>query len=399
MRKLKTLVLSFLITSCITGIASPVTDTLLSSQNDRIIVTYDLIEKDGSIEIRFIKVNKKLSQNHSNTYGDDLSYIKVMFFDREYDFKDIIIKGSLSPKLFMIPEKELVYNSSDQGYFIIDDEQPILRFEGPPSKPTMLSIPLFLAHYKDRLIKKRRPYELFAFCGNLEIEIGQNFVVHQQIESSQTQNKTDLMVVPSQKEMEEAEEEVPTLSNSENDALAGVQYVTEELYNKRPNEESLSKEVENLKKLKHQIQNEEIISKIETALQAYDRHIDSIEIEQEKENKKMDSSAFAQCSTIEACEAYLNMYPNGNHVAEVQQKKAELETNQKRNKILMIVGVVLLAVLMFVGNQVMQSIRNKKMEKKRQDALREAQEMAQQQRQQLQQQANGETQSKKRYTI
>ena len=113
----------------------------------------------------------------------------------------------------------------------------------------------------------------------------------------------------------------------------------------------------------------------------------------------MDSSAFAQCSTIEACEAYLNMYPNGNHVAEVQQKKAELETNQKRNKILMIVGVVLLAVLMFVGNQVMQSIRNKKMEKKRQDALREAQEMAQQQRQQLQQQANGETQSKKRYTI
>ena len=108
MRKLKTLVLSFLITSCITGIASPVTDTLLSSQNDRIIVTYDLIEKDGSIEIRFIKVNKKLSQNHSNTYGDDLSYIKVMFFDREYDFKDIIIKGSLSPKLFMIPEKSYI---------------------------------------------------------------------------------------------------------------------------------------------------------------------------------------------------------------------------------------------------------------------------------------------------
>lgn len=406
MKKLKILVLSFFIVSCLTGVAGPVTDTLFSSQNDRIIVTYDLVEKDGTVEIHFIKVNKKLSKNHGEVYGDNLSYVKVMFFDREYDFQDVIFKGGLSPKLFMIPNKELVYSPSDEGYFIIDDG-PVLRFEGQLSKPTTLSIPLFLAHYKERKIKKRRPYELFALCDNLEIEIGKNVVVPQRFEPSQTQNETNLVAVPSQKGMEETVEEESTLSNSEIDALAGAQYVTEELCNKRPNEESLSKEVENLKKLKHQIQSEEIILKIETALQEYDRHIDSIEKEQvkeqEKENKRMDSSAFARCTTIEACEDYLNTYPNGDHVAEVQQKKDELIADQKRNKIWMIVGGILLAILMFVGNQVMQSIRNKKsqinMAKMQQDAVRKAQEMAKQQQQQLQQQANGETQSKKRYTI
>lgn len=383
MRKQKVLALLLLMVSCMTGMARQVTDTIYSSQNDSVFVTYDVVEKDGKIEIRFIKVRKKLCRENGNKYGDDLSYVKVLCFDREYDFKDIVIKGHLSPKLFMIPERECVYTPSEDGYFVIDDK-PVLHFGGHPTKPTTLSIPMFLAHYKERKIKKSRPYELFAQCSNLKIELGQNQEKSQPIESK-TQVDAVREVVSEQ--TIEMEEEVSAFSDNENNALYGALYVIEQLSsNKQLNYESLSQEVENLRKLKHQIQSEEVVEKVEMALQAYENHMDRLA----KEKRIQDSINEVKLQQEQLKEK-----------EEAEQKEAQ----ERRQKMLMIIGGVLLAILLFVGKQVMQGIQAKKnqanMAKAQEEAMKKAQEMARQQQQQLQQQANGEIQNpnKKRYTI
>ena len=107
---------------------------------------------------------------------------------------------------------------------------------------------------------------------------------------------------------------------------------------------------------------------------------------------KADNEAFNQCVSIEACEAYLNRFPDGLHVEEVKAKKDEFKTaaeekanQEKKRNIWMIIGGVLLAILLFVGNQVMQALRSKRaqqdMLKMQMDAVNRAKNAAQNQAQ------------------
>lgn len=373
MRIIKTFVLFLLLSTGLTGVARQVTDTLTSHEGDRVILTYDLEEKDGTIEIRFIIVNKRLSTDHSEKYGYDLSYIKVVCFDRDNRLKDINITAKgLNPKQYRIP-KGLIYipTNDDKGYSFLDEGESI-RFDSRLTEPTILSIPIFLAHYK-----KRFHYELFAQCGNLEITIGQQKTVTQPSQVSPIQDN------PGSKAIDMPEEpDSEMLSDIESKALADAQYVMEQLGKKQPDFESLKSDLSGLGKEKHQIQNKEIKTKIEETEQAYEQAYNNYLESLQKEKSRLDSINRAEQLQMQM----------------IEEEKAEQKAEQeKRQKIWMIVGGVLLAVLMFVGNQVMQNIRNKKMEKKQQDAMKKAQEALQQQ----QQQANGEIPdpTPKRYTI
>lgn len=49
------------------------------------------------------------------------------------------------------------------------------------------------------------------------------------------------------------------------------------------------------------------------------------------EVEKKEDAAYKKCTTIAACDSYLKAYPQGRYVAEVTQKKAELEKNAPKN--------------------------------------------------------------------
>ena len=203
----KTILLAFVLISCLTASARQVTDTLYSPQKDRVIVTYDMVQKDGKVEIRFLDAKKKLGAANKDRYKN-MSKIVVMFFDRIGSFKDLTLKG-LGPSMFMVPS-DIEYERSEDGYFIIGQDAA-LTFNADLSKATKLSIPLFLAEYE-----RKSHYKIFAPCGALDIMIG--------LPGPQGQNnegKTNETFVPL--EIEDA------LSDTDAEALASVNYIMEQL--------------------------------------------------------------------------------------------------------------------------------------------------------------------------
>ena len=357
MNPFRTLLLSLLLAIAFAASAHQVTDTLFSSYGDRVIVTYDVVQKDNKIEIRFKDVRKKLGTANSRL-SSDMAEIVVVFFDR-IGFNDVVFKG-LSPSVFMIPSG-VKYEASTDGYFNLDDK-PILAFEDVPTNTEInFNIPVYLSHYE-----KKHRYKIFAQCNNLDITVRPKAT-----EKGNISNGTIAMD-------DSVEEEL--LSDVDAEALASVNYVMEQFsqIERLPFSDMFLQEVESLKKKKFQVQNKEIASRIDLVLEEFENKKAYLEEQaaieakrvQKAENKRMDSMAFAQCTTIEACEAYLNAYPNGDHVAEAQQKKAELEADakeqaskEKRNKIWMIIGGILLAILLLIGNQALQSFRSMKMQR------------------------------------
>lgn len=107
----------------------------------------------------------------------------------------------------------------------------------------------------------------------------------------------------------------------------------------------------------------------------------------ESNKQKADDEAFNGCTTKEDYERYMKQNPDGNHVEEakaevskLEAKEKEEEASKKKRTIWMIIGGALLAILLFVGNQVLQSFRNQRtqrsMMKMQQDATKRAQSMA-----------------------
>ena len=161
----KTTLLLSLLLLCMIASARQVTDTLTSSQQDIVILTYDVAQKDGALKVSFKGVNKKKLGKANKDKYDDLTEVKVMFFDRMGSFKGINFSG-MDPAVFMVPS-ELDYERSDDGYFFLEDN-PIVAFKGVPKKNTVVSIPIYLVHYE-----KKSHYKIFSQCGKLVVKIGE----------------------------------------------------------------------------------------------------------------------------------------------------------------------------------------------------------------------------------
>lgn len=349
----KTTLLLSLLLLCMIASARQVTDTLTSSQQDIVILTYDVAQKDGALKVSFKGVNKKKLGKANKDKYDDLTEVKVMFFDRMGSFKGINFSG-MDPAVFMVPS-ELDYERSDDGYFFLEDN-PIVAFKGVPKKNTVVSIPIYLVHYE-----KKAHYKIFSQCGNLVVKIG---------DKTQQQGSMDAKNTFIEMEID------GELSETEADALASVNYVLDELRSVKslPFSDMLNNEVESLKKLKYKVQNPEIAEKINKALTSFEEKKQSLEKQAaadaaaaQLEAKKQDSIATAQAFQQQE---------------EEKAKAEEKEKQEKKRNIWMIVGGALLAVLLFTGNQLMQSLRTKKAQKSlmqmQQDAANQTQNKAKQ---------------------
>lgn len=329
MKKFKTLLLLMLMASCLLMKAHPVTDTLYSPENDWVVVSYNLAEKDGKITISITQKDMELSDSHRKVYNP--SEVKAMFFDR-FSLRDIIIENSsLNHAVFMFPST-LKYTPSKEGYFLLEDgDRRPIQFEGQLTKPETISIPIFLAQYK-----RAKHYKIFAQCENLEIEVGRPKMQVQEQPSGKNTEKTKQVIVDVIDELGDMQ---AWLREVEDDAKASANYI-ENLLSKKPpvDEKTLSTELEKLRITKCKLQEQKgidpkVIKRLEKVLEAGDKSLDSMQ----KERIKLDSINKPE-----------------------PQSLGENPEPGKQDNTWMFVGGAILAVLMFVGSQVMQNIRSKK---------------------------------------
>lgn len=366
-----------LLLSSIFASAKEVTDTLYSAKNDRIIVTYSIVQKGNRVDLEFKNVRKLLGDYHRGKYGKQAGNVQTLFFDRVSIGNDVKFSGE-TPDVILLPPKASYTNSSD-GYFIVE-QWPTLSFDLDDAGAKSFIVPLYLAYYE-----RKHHYKILCSCGNLEIVIptvptqsSSNKIVNKPSSKQGKTGKTELIEIEG--DFDESQDQALNLIRSiykdlpEQDAL--------------PMSSTLKRKIDNLVDLQSTIKSEDISKRIDEVLKAYNEKEKELQRALDEANdKKADDDAFNGCSTAEAYENYLKQHPDGSHVEEAKAKIDELEAkaqeeadSKKKRNIWMIIGGVLLAILLFVGNQVMQSFRNirtqRSMMQMQQDATKRAQNMA-----------------------
>lgn len=365
-------VLSFLIS--LYASAKEITDTLYSAKSDRVIVTYNITRKGNTVELQFRSARKLLGDYHQRKYKREIDKIHTLFFDWNGVRKDMKFTGE-TPSVVCLPAKSSCQKSSD-GYFIIE-HRPTFTFNIETSEAETFTIPLYLAHYE-----RKQHYKILCSCGDLEVRIPEP--------SSQSSNIRPESGQPTLQNTVEVLEIEESLSEFDDEALMLIKLINKDLpyQDTLPMESMLERKIERLGDLQTKIKNEDITGMIDETLEAY--NIKKKELEktiQENAKQKADNDAFNSCSSKESYEVYLKQHPNGSHVEEAKEKISEFEAKakeeeegKKKRTIWMIIGGALLAILLFVGNQVLQSFRNirtqRSMMQMQEDATKRAQNMA-----------------------
>lgn len=320
--------------TCLNLSAIEKVDTLYSSKNDRLIITYDVTYSNGRVSIRFADVKKKLGTTYSDKYKK-LNEIAVVFFDRTGNYDDLKFSG-ITVNAFMVPS-EASYNRSSDGYFLLNDT-PVINFDVKSGDVSDLSIPIYLAHYEGK-----RKYEVFTQCGNLVIPLKEN-------------QRTASALVTSQVTVTSTEEIESGLSE-EDEAQIRINRVADLIKEQRklPMAEELTHEVSMLRELRYKITDRNLSNKIAETLADYDSKKQELEAKAESDAQKAQEAA-----ALEAKHEKEQAQARQDSINAVAEQKAE---QQQQRNLWMIIGGVVLAILGFVGNQVLQYFRNVKSQK------------------------------------
>lgn len=343
-----------LLLACNLASAHKATETLSSPNSDKVSITYEILQNNGKVTICFTNVRKTIG-NHGRKYQNP-DEIVVLFFDRKggYD-SDVHFSGEINTNPFTIPAG-LEYKKSEDGFFIIGQSTPPkLTFEMTASAAVDLSIPIYLAWHP-----KRGKYEVFQHCGNLDIAIAPETTP--QKKGSQ------------QKTVEYAVEDEESSFSFEDEARQRIAHINALLaYQEDSFSPELVNEIACLNALKAKINDKRILTEIDETLERCDEKRDEIKQQaQQRENankqeeaKAIEDAEFRNCRTAEDYDHFLKLYPNSEHKAEAEKNRDELKQEkenetkkQQKRTIWIIIGGGLMAALLFVGNQVMQSVRN-----------------------------------------
>lgn len=312
-----------------------VSDTLFTTSGDRIILKYSVEQSGDDYILKFIEKPRIKLCSANREYEREAV---VVFFDRKGDYKNREVIPNkdkrVYPETFMFPSG---YERSEEGIFVVE-ECPKLTFS--VSENTKLSIPIFLARHP-----KKGKYKLVCKCReNLNIKLSRQQSSPLVGGSTQT---TEQEFITSTEEIEADYKKVT-------DAIA-ICNTAKPLLEKAetlPFSPGLEDDISYLRQLKREITDDETLQRINEVLDLYDAKtvelrdaaeeaINSLKAEEEaKLQAEKDSIAAAAAKQAE-------------------EAKVEAEKDKKRNLWLMI-GAAILAVLGFVGNQVLQSLRNRK---------------------------------------
>lgn len=322
--------------NCPSVCAKTVKDTLVTTDGDRIIITYELSRSEDHYTIRFNNQQKKLGRINGDKYTD-LSKVAVMFFDRTGGFSNNVSITNMVPEAFMVPSN-VNYEHSSDGFFIVQDF-PTLSFIAKGTSD--ITIPVYLAYHP-----KKGRYTLFSKSKGMKIHLSTSSSTSRLQGSSQITQQTVTSTT-----------EIEADNTAEVKVMESIKLAKELLYeaDKLPFSESLQDEIRFIRIQKREITDTGLLSQISDVLQMY-------------EDKKMtleEKASAAQIAAQEEAEAKAKreaeeIQARNDSIMAAQQEQAEKD---KERNIWMIIGGVILAIIAFVGNQVFQSIRNNRNQK------------------------------------
>jgi len=368
--------------------------TLRTSQNDEVTINYEVKVTSGKMYIDFTGMSKRLSSAHRAKYSEAQNVVGV-FFDRKgtmpnYNF-EFIDNTRLKP---LIVTEPLQYNGSDDGYFILGNNQKASLVVELTSGDNAgeVSIPIYLAEYqKKKLLQKRSTYSVFAESEErLRIEVpkpGANSVAtggarrietrtvdvpitieEEQLESSlspEDEAKIRLERLPEYLDgdvtLSEIEREITALSDLEtkisSEALRSrIRRAARQLREKKSMLEDESGIAEGQKKAVIEHDAEDVISKVKRLLEQQNDVPFADELQE----------ALEDLDDIDSRATEAGMPGLTKKIQKVQQscevKKNEIiQEKEKKRNIWLIVGGVILAILLFVGKEIWKEISRNRM--------------------------------------
>lgn len=318
--------------------AKMVKDTINTRQNDKIILTY-VISVSGD-NVTFSVDNKPRiipGDKLRKACKGDLERLKVVIFDRIGDFGKVKWKG-ISPTAFTVPSG-LSYDKSNEGFYILGETTIPISFTKRASGKRNISFPLYIAVYE-----KKQTYKLItSSLKPLNVSVGRN--TSKTSHGSQSGVETERIAIQSDIEIEADNEDIAK-------ALSSMQMIRQmlETESEFPFSQTLQMEIFNLRTLKNNIKETDIIEKINDVLLLCN----------DKERELKDSQREASLAD-QAQEQALIAQQKADE--EARQKEAEekariQEEKQQKRTLWMIIGGIILTILSFIGNAVFKHFRD-----------------------------------------
>ena len=322
--------------NCLCVHAKTVKDTLVTTDGDRIILTYELSRSEDHYTLRFNNQQKKLGRINGDKYAD-LSKVAVMFFDRTGGFSNNVSITNMVPEAFMVPSN-VNYEHSSDGFFVVQD-YPTLNFTAKGSSD--ITIPIYLAYHP-----KKGKYTLFSKCKGMKIHLSASSSTTRQQGPSQITQQTVTSTT-----------EIEADNTAALKVMESIKLAKELLYeaDKLPFSESLQDEIRFIRIQKREITDAGLLSQIADVLQMYEDKKASLE-----ENASAAQIAAQQEAEEKAKREAEEIQAKNDSIMSAQQEQAEKD---KERNLWMIIGGVILAILAFIGNQVFQSFRNNRNQK------------------------------------
>lgn len=322
--------------------AREVTDTLESSMNDRVIITYNIVQKDGKVTIEFYKARTILGRTNRDKYKK-IDKVAVVFFDKIGIYEDNTVFSGIETRAFMRPKGVKFSNESGDGYYLIKD-RPKLSIELKSVESIELSIPLYLANYEGK-----QRYEVFSRCDKKELKI--NLSKKKSVrEREESTLQMATQTITTQEEMDGTDVNVIMA----NKLIISINELLDK-QDRYPFTDALSTAINQLRDISIQPIDNNLSSRICEVLSACDQKEEEL-----KAKAKAAEETAAKNAEIQAKLAEEQAQARQDSIAAVVQQKAEEERKQN---LWLIVGGVILAVLAFVGNQTFQHFRNVKNQK------------------------------------
>lgn len=308
-------------------------DTIYTTDGDRIILTYEISNSDNQTTIRFSGQRKKLARINAK-YNKNLDKIAVMFFDRTGNYSHDVSITNMVPEAFMIPSG-VKFQESQDGFYLVQAE-PRLLFT--VNKNTEINIPVYLA-YKP----KKGKYVLFSKSKDLRIPLSAKKGASVNKQNVRTVQQT----ITSTAELEADNTVAIKVLESVNIAKNLIAETTE-----LPFSENLTDELNYLRQKRREITDNSLVAEIADVMDRYESKKQLLEekssAEQQAREQEEEKKAREEAQAVKA---------QTDSIAAAQQMAAEEE---KKRNFWMVAGGVILAVLGFVGNQIFQSVRNKR---------------------------------------
>lgn len=313
--------------------AFTVRDTIFTTDEDRIIVKYEVTVDKGKCTIAFDKVQRRLNDRHEKKYGEHPEKVFVLLFERTGSYGSTRFEGMM-PVAFMTPNG-MTAEPTEQGFYRMN-EQPTLNFTIKGRTPKSITLPLFIGCQE-----KKGRYQLFAQTK------GKGLVVPLTTKESETGSSTS---AASAKIIDAGDDAAAKEEKKITDMCKDLTSMLED-QEELPMDPEVEELYSVLRQKKYDIEEEELLKVLENALTAYRSKKKELEA-----NAKSSAAAAAAAAKAEQEEREAEMKAQQDSIATVQAAEAK---KKEKQTLWMIIGGGLLAVLGFAGNQILQHFRMK----------------------------------------